>query len=137
MRNAPFLLLLIALPTVAFAQSADRAAIIARMSQADANRDGNVTKGELIAWRTANFARFDRNRDGVLSDSDIPSFVRGTSIGGQFDALKTQFDVNRDGKVTRDDFVSGPTVMFDYADTNRDDILTRAEIDIAAKGAAR
>lgn len=137
MRNAPFLLLLIALPTVAFAQSADRAAIIARMSQADANRDGNVTKGELIAWRTSNFARFDRNRDGVLSDSDIPAFVRGTSIGAQFDALKTQFDVNRDDRVTRDEFVSGPTVMFDYADANRDNILTRAEIDIAAKGAAR
>lgn len=137
MRNASLLLLLIAIPTVASAQSADRAAIIARRSQADSNRDGNVTKDELIAWRTSNFARFDRNRDGVLSDSDIPAFVRGTSIGAQFDALKTQFDVNRDGKVTRDEFVSGPTAMFDYADTDGDDILTRAEIDIAAKGAAR
>ncbi len=137
MPNALLVLLLVSLPVAAFAQSADRAAIIARMIEADANRDGNVSKAELVAWRTANFARFDRNRDGVLSDADIPSIVRGTSIGAQFDTLKVQFDVDRNGNVTRDEFVNGPTVMFDYADVNHDNILTKAEIAAASKGATR
>lgn len=108
-----------------------RADLIARMDQADSNQDGAITRAELIDWRKANFMRFDRNGDGVLSDSDIPRFVRGTSIGAQFDELKTQFDINRDGRVTRDEFIGAPTVLFDAVDANRDNIVTRAERDAA------
>ncbi len=112
-----------------------RADMIARMDQADSNQDGAITRAELIDWRKANFMRFDRNGDGVLSDSDIPRFVRGTSIGAQFDDLKTQFDINRDGRVTRDEFIGAPTVLFDAADANRDNIVTRAERDAAVANA--
>lgn len=112
-----------------------RADLIARMDQADSNQDGAITRAELIDWRKANFMRFDRNGDGVLSDSDIPRFVRGTSIGAQFDDLKTQFDINRDGRVTRDEFIGAPTVLFDAADANRDNIVTRAERDAAVANA--
>lgn len=111
--------------------TANRADLIARMDEADANRDGAITRTELIDWRKANFMRFDRNGDGLLSDSDIPRFVRGTSIGAQFDELKTQFDINRDGRVTRDEFIGAPTVLFDAVDVNRDNILSRAERDAA------
>ncbi len=128
--------LVVVLATPCFAQtSPSRIDLMARMDQADANRDGDVTRAELIAWRTANFTRFDRNRDGVLSDNDIPRFVRGTSIGAQFDELKVQFDTNRDGRVTRDEFIGAPTVLFDAADVNRDNVLTRAERDAAVMAA--
>ena len=119
-------------PGQSVAQVTDsRADLIARMDQADSNRDGAITRAELNNWRRANFMRFDRNGDGVLSDSDIPRFVRGTSIGAQFDELKTQFDINRDGRVTRDEFIGAPTVLFDAVDVNRDNILSRAERDAA------
>lgn len=121
-------------PSVAQA-TGSRADMIARMDQADSNQDGAITRAELIDWRKANFMRFDRNGDGVLSDSDIPRFVRGTSIGAQFDDLKTQFDINRDGRVTRDEFIGAPTVLFDAADANRDNIVTRAERDAAVANA--
>lgn len=133
--RATVLLLLIAIPGAGLAQSADRAAIIARMGEADADRNGMVTKAELITWRTANFARFDRNADSVLADADIPAFFQRTAIASQFKTLRAQFDQNRDNKVTRDEFVNGPTLMFDLADTNHDNVLTREEIDAAAKGA--
>lgn len=109
-----------------------RVDVVSRMAGADTTGDGNVTRAELIGWRKASFSRFDRNRDGILSDADIPRFVRGTSIGAQFDELKMQFDTNRDGRVTRDEFIGGPTVVFDAADLNRDNVLTRAERDAAA-----
>ncbi len=129
--------LVVVLATPVFAQtSRSRIDLMARMDQADANGDGDVTRAELIAWRTANFTRFDRNGDGVLSDSDIPRFMRGTSIGAQFEELKVQFDTNRDGRVTRDEFIGAPTVLFDAADVNRDSVLTRAERN-AALAAAR
>jgi Ca2+-binding EF-hand superfamily protein len=126
-----------ALPAAGLAQlTASRAELIARMGQADADHDGTITRAELLAWRKANFVRFDRNGDGALSDADVPTFLRGTSIGAQFDQLKAQFDANRDGRVTREEFVGAPTVLFDAADANRDNLLTRAERD-AAVAAAR
>lgn len=141
MRNPMRLVLAAALlpGTLAAQPITDRAAIIERMGEADLNRDGVVTRAELITWRTANFTRFDRNQDGVLSDADIPGFVRMTPMAGQFEMLKAQFDVNRDGKVTRDEFVNRPTTLFDLADANHDNQLTKAEIDAAmqAQRAAR
>jgi EF hand len=122
-------LLLIAAPAVA-AQAGD-GELLDRMLVADANKDGVVTRPELIASRATNFARFDRNGDGALTDSDIPFFLRRSAVGQQFSAIKTEFDANRDGKVVRDEFVNGPTPVFDRADANRDNRLTRAEIDAA------
>ncbi len=133
--RATVLLLLAAIPSAGFAQSADRAAIIGRIGEADANHDGMVTKRELFAWRTANFTQFDRNADGVLTDDDIPLFVRSPSIGSHFKTMKAQFDRNRDSKVTRDEFVNVPTLLFDLSDADRDNVLTKTEINAAAKGA--
>lgn len=112
--------------------AADRAAIIERLSQADADGDGAITRAELIASRAANFARLERNGDGVLSDADIPVFLQATSAGAQFNLLKTQFDANRDGKITRDELVKGPTVFFDLADANHNNVVTDAELKAAA-----
>lgn len=101
--------------------------LIARMDQVDSNRDGIVTRAELIEWRKANFSRFDRNGDKVLSDADLPALLRGTALASNFDDMKRQFDANRDGRVTYDEFAGAPTLLFDTADADRDDRLTRAE----------
>jgi EF hand len=135
-RNAVLIpLMLIAAPAVA-AQGGD-GALLDRMLAADANKDGVITRSELIASRTSNFARFDRNGDGALTDSDVPFFMRGSAIGQQFTTMKADFDANRDGKVSRAEFVNGPTPVFDRADANRDNRLTRAEIDAAKAQAGR
>ncbi len=119
----------LAAPTVALAQSDP--VLLDRLRGADANHDGNITRAELISYRAANFARIDRNGDGFLTDDDIPYFLRGRNAPVDINALKAQFDANKDGKVSRDEFVNGPTLLFDRADANHDGILTRAELDAA------
>lgn len=124
------------LATPAAAQTSDTM-MLGRMREADTNRDNIITRQELIAARAANFARFDRNSDGELTSADIPAMLRRTSMGQQVETMRAQFDVNGDGKVAREEFVSGPTPVFDRADANRDNQLTQAEIDAAKAKAGR
>lgn len=105
--------------------------------RADANRDGSVTKAELIAGRGQQFSKFDRNSDGYLDSSDVPKRVaerRKRSGGGEL--LSGQFDADGDGKVSKDEFVNGPTFIFDRADTDKNDVLDPKEL-AAAKEAAK
>ena len=47
-------------------------------------------------------------------------------------------DANNDGKVARDEFVHGPTLMFDRADVDRNGIVDRSEMSaFSASVAAR
>ena len=48
-----------------------------------------------------------------------------------FDALLAQLDANKDGKLSREEFSKDPLIRdhFGWVDTNKDDIITRAEWD--------
>jgi hypothetical protein len=125
MRIATILLIMLVTSSVRAAVPNDQL-LLSRMSGADANRDGNITKAELIAFRASNFTRLDRNDDSVLTRNDIPAFLRGRGPL-DFDSLIAQFDSNQNGQISRDEFVNGPTAVFDRADSNRDNILTEVE----------
>lgn len=99
---------------------------------ADANHDGVVSRDEFMRYREANFGRLDRNNDGVVSPADFPrlarfkpdAFERVTeALGGA--------DRNGDGAISRAELTQAPPVMFDRADANRDDRVTKAEYDAA------
>lgn len=132
-----FFIALIALSAPAFAANPNAANMLGRMDGADANRDGVVTKAELIAFRANNFSRLDRDGNGALTRSDIPAFMARFNPGLDFDSLMKQFDANMDKKVSRDEFVNGPTVVFDAADANRDGMLTADERKAAIAAAKR
>lgn len=117
------------------AASNGNAVLLDQVGGADTNRDGNVSKQELIAFRGANFARLDRNGDGLLMRSDIPAMAKRFRPEVDFDRLIKQFDANNDGKVSRSEFVDGPTTIFDAADSNKDGLLTKAERSAAVKAA--
>lgn len=122
--------LVMSTPTLA-QQSADSASAMARLMEADANRDGQVTRAELIIWRSANFARFDRNHDGLLAPDDIPALLRSSAVGVQLAGMIKHYDGNGDNRLTRAEFTDGPTPLFDLADANHDGLVTRAEVDAA------
>jgi len=117
----------------------DAAAMIERIMQADANGDGQITRAELIAYRTQQFARLDRNGDGFIDQNDMPRLMAG-HFEQRMKLLVTQFDANHDGRISRDEFINGPTIGFDMADANHDGVATQAELRTAlarAKAMAR
>jgi Ca2+-binding EF-hand superfamily protein len=126
---------LVLVSTSAFAQM--RAGGEAIFDKADANGDGSITREEFRAARIEQFARFDRNGDGYLDSNDIPkrALARREQNGGGGGMLG-QFDTNGDGKVSKDEFVNGPTLMFDRADADKNGVLDAKEI-AAAKEAAK
>lgn len=105
--------------------------------RADANNDGSVTKEEFIATRGDQFAKLDRNSDGYLDSTDMPKRMaerRKQNGGGETQG--GQFDTNGDGKVSKDEFINGPTLIFDRADTDKNSVLDAKEL-AAAKEAAK
>jgi Ca2+-binding EF-hand superfamily protein len=105
--------------------------------RADANNDGSVTKDEFIAARGQQFTRFDRNSDGYLDSNDVPKRLaarRKQNGGGEMHG--GQFDTDADGKVSKDEFINGPTLIFDRADADKNNVLDAKEL-AAAKEAAK
>lgn len=105
--------------------------------RADANDDGSVTREEFVAARADQFTKFDRNSDGYVDSNDIPKRLaaRRQQNGGA-DILVGQFDADGDGKVSKEEFLNGPTLIFDRADADKNNVLDPKEL-AAAKQAAK
>lgn len=96
------------------------------LEQADADRDGAVSRAEFLAARRARFAQMDRNGDGWFSDDDVPRIARKRA-GERIGQLTASFDANRDGRLSRDEFVNGPTRLFDLGDRDANGRLDARE----------
>lgn len=98
------------------------------VTAADTNRDGRITRAEFAAARLANFARFDRNHDGVVSPADLGRIARFRPQAAE--ALRLFIagaDINHDGQVTRAELAKAPMPVFDRADANHDGVVDGAE----------
>jgi len=97
------------------------AAFRQRVLAMDKNDDGKVSKEEFTG-QPGLFARFDANKDGVLSRDELPGGEAVAGGGERFRAM----DKNGDGKLSRDEF-AGPPQVFDRFDANKDGFLTMQE----------
>src|SRR4051812_27992857 len=96
---------------------------------ADTNGDGVITREEFHAARERLFARLDRNSDGFIDKDDMSGRVAGRQKSQErLATLVTQLDKDGDGRVSKSEFVDGPTPLFDRADTDHNGELSRDEV---------
>ncbi|MDV6332899.1 EF-hand domain-containing protein [Asticcacaulis sp. 201] len=106
--------------------------VVSRAMEADANHDGMLTRAEWQTWRATQFARLDRNGDGYLTDADVPAIAAGQMVP-KIQAARAALDANHDGRISRDEFVNGPMLVFDQIDLDHNEIIDGREIE-QAKG---
>lgn len=139
MRRAPILIaaLLAGTALSGSASARERLDPMEMLEKSDANRDGAISRAEFIDARRARFAKMDRNRDGYFSDDDLPRMVRKRA-GEKVDRVVQALDSNRDGRLSRLEFVDGPTRLFDLGDADRNGLIDRYEMDrLRQRAAAR
>jgi Ca2+-binding EF-hand superfamily protein len=139
MRRAPILIaaLLAGAALTGSASAREQLDPMEMLEKSDANRDGAISRAEFVDARRARFAKMDRNRDGYFSDDDLPRMVRKRA-GEKVDRVVQALDSNRDGRLSRLEFVDGPTRLFDLGDADRNGLIDRYEMDrLRQRAAAR
>ncbi|ESQ73989.1 EF-hand domain-containing protein [Asticcacaulis sp. AC402] len=126
--NAPLFLCAALVIATAGPAAADVGRPAGRMAQADSNQDGMITRAEFRTYRATQFDEMDRNQDGFLSDSDLPGFARRGARGDKLRRMIVGFDTSRDGRVDRTEFANGPTLGFDQADADDNDVVDSFEL---------
>lgn len=92
-------------------------------TQFDRNRDGLLTRSELPAGM-GDLGRFDLNRDGAISRAEAQ---RGANDPNAIAQELRQLDRNRDGVVSRSEW-QGDSATFQRLDLNRDGVLSRLDM---------
>ena len=105
---------------------------------ADANHDGKITKQEYLDARAGQFARLDRNGDGVIDDADSrDTGNRSERAQRAAGAMRGRIDANNDGKITKEEFVNAPAMLFDRFDADKNGELDAKELEAARSAAGR
>lgn len=92
----------------------------------DYNHDGVYTCDEWKRYADQLFTLADRNRDGFLDTSEFPTIRRAERTFA--DADLDYFDDNRDGKISRSEFVDKPSLFITRFDKNVDCRVTPDEL---------
>ncbi len=131
MRAAGLALVLIASAApLAAAQQSGMAAAVAMLVQADRNHDGALTQAELERFRRSKFEQLDVDHDTRLTTRDVPMWglVMGDA-GAQaaWSEWSSTLDANHNGSLSLQEFVHGPSPVFDLLDRNHDGAVDAAE----------
>lgn len=110
-----------------------------RFDRMDADKDGVVTRAEAEAQAGKAFDRLDTNKDGVIDDAELKAHSdrmkarlakRGgdeAKAGKRADRFESS-DADKDGKVTRVEFLAKAAPWFARADADKDGKVTREEL---------
>lgn len=102
--------------------AADREAHMGQMfDQIDTNKDGAISKAEFIA------AHKDGPEGMGPPPPGAPDKDGHRMGGGMMTHMMDMADANKDGAISKDEFVAAHLKMFDMADTNKDGKVTPEE----------
>lgn len=130
-------LLLAGSPTLA--QDAERLAQVNELlADADADKDGTVTRSEMAKHRADQFSKLDRNDDGVVNKKDKPRGpVRKRKFGEALEKIVPMYDTDQDGTMTRAEWNAPDKDIFSKLDRNGDDIIDASEMPPKPNAASR
>lgn len=94
------------------------------LTKYDKNRDGSIDKKEFPHGRR--FAEIDADGNGMLSKEEVEQSLDKARSERSYDFIE-RFDLNRDGKVTRDEF-TGPARIFESKDKNFDGVVDQSDL---------
>jgi len=96
------------------------------LRQADGNKDGIVTREEVMAMADREHARFDRNKDGVVDQADREA-LRKESVDYAVKRMAHRLGAGPDGKLTREQFQAKAAERFARMDYDGDGTISRDE----------
>jgi len=120
-----------------------------RFGGADTNKDGSVSKTELVALQQkelgqaksglsqqllTRFRQLDTNKDGALSPQEFVAIAPPIRTAETPDQMMKALDSNGDGKISNAEFRAPQVAKFNKVDANRDGIATPDEMRKAATG---
>jgi Ca2+-binding EF-hand superfamily protein len=97
------------------------------LRQADANKDGVVTKEEVAALADQRFARWDWNKDGTIDQADRDA-LRKEMTDYAVMRMAHRMGAGPDGKVTREQFQAKAAERFARLDVDNDGKISRKEL---------
>jgi Ca2+-binding EF-hand superfamily protein len=100
---------------------------------ADADKDGKVTKDELMAYRQSRLAGTDADGDGLISAEELAAHMKaemGARIDERAKARVAAQDANGDGKLSAEELIAPPMPMrmFDRLDADGDGAVSEEEL---------
>jgi Ca2+-binding EF-hand superfamily protein len=121
-----------------------------RIMDLDINKDGKVCKSEFMKGREARFSALDRDKDGAITTAELskavaarkariaaaikPATVKADSAtatprGRRFGLMSIMsMDANKDGKVSKDEFLKGVEARFTFLDQDKDGFITTTDL---------
>ena len=100
------------------------------MERYDTNKDGAIDQVEFRAARDAMFARLDPNGDGRIAKADFATAVetaRKARHAERMDRMFDRLDADKDGFVTKEEYLAGADAMFARMDRDGDGKLVPGE----------
>ncbi len=104
----------------------------------DTDKDGAITRKEADAARAKEFSRFDTDGNGKITAAEIDA-----AMEKRIQIIRTRmryrmlgrFDSDGNGEISTEEFNSRPIMIFERADTNGDNKITRDEAGAMAMNA--
>jgi hypothetical protein len=103
----------------------------ATLRKYDADKDGTLTREELLAGLRAEFAAADKAGSGCLAPAQVAALNQARIMADQSTATPLQ-DWNQDGCVNFQEFATAPVSLFDEMDRDHDGRITPQEFNAAA-----